>query len=837
MARLGTRLLAGALATVLIGCSSSTNPTPLPSGSPSLPSASQSTVPAGPPLAGRIEVTPSAVLLTGVGQTAQLTATALGQDGAAVSVTWSSSDPAQVGVDAQGNVTALTDLGSAVIYADAGDRTTPVAVLIAEPAPNAVLVADNQVVGEPHRLGAADTYPANGDRYRVTLTGVDPPAAGSILLATGSAEIAGRVLSTAVAGTNVEVEYELVPLPELFARYDFALDIPVDPRDVLGEPAASARSGADAVFASITGPAGNGGLTVADVELEKKAEFEKGPLKCTGSAAAKFKSSDFNITVTANPILQIEGRKEIENASTPEHTKVVLSGPIALDIDGGLTAEAGVDGKVECELKIAIPVGPPGLLGAVLSVTVPLGLAASADLKVKAVDVKLLLNGHLGTSVTLGFQCDSGACWAIKESTPDADNGITFKKDIKALADMRVEASVALNFVTGLGARFGTDNYSLIDAKFGPVQSLDLAFTDAQVRNTGYASAYDLKFAGEVAPGEDIKKAVDRVFGGAVSLDISAKYSPPEPLAESPKGTLAADKARVQVDKPVKLTVDLAPIDYLIFKPNVAEVRIDRWKDGALKNVTKMPMTATGQTRFDYVWTPNKDFLGMNELVAFVTTVGLPAVPLEIGPDSRAYVEVVEACVAELPTPAPPGPTAAPGSVPPVSPTAPPEDPCAADVTITFESTSFLREGHLTISGNLERYIEGVTPLRPDQPVDDFVGTGTVTGSAVDWFAMALSGKPLCDQAQIWLTANGVDVYLTATDIVEGWPGITGPALLVGAFDAQTEPPLSVLWLGGAAPRGGGSYTDVYERVAVDECGDKLTQTTTVTVAPGVAPP
>ncbi|HUP83667.1 MAG TPA: Ig-like domain-containing protein, partial [Candidatus Limnocylindria bacterium] len=269
MVRVGTRIVVAALAAVLVGCGVA-DPPALPSTSP----AAEAT-PTGPVLARRIEVEPSAVLLTGSGQTAQLTATATAADGTVPSVSWRSSDPASVSVDEGGKVTAITDLGSAVVFAEAGDRSTPVAVLIAEPAPHAVLVSDAQIVGSAQRLGDPNGPPANGDRYRVALTGIEAPATGTIVLATGSAEVAGRVVAATQAGETVDVEYELVPLPQLFARYSIDLDLPLDPRDAGLEPVARAD-----LMASRSNPGRQGPTRVLadEVRAEKEAKFEKGPL-------------------------------------------------------------------------------------------------------------------------------------------------------------------------------------------------------------------------------------------------------------------------------------------------------------------------------------------------------------------------------------------------------------------------------------------------------------------------------------------------------------------------------------------------------------------------------
>ena len=776
MARTGPRLVVAALALVFLACSAAPAETPTPesSGGPastahtSASDPASPTQPQGPQLAGQIEVTPSAVLMTARGQTARLVAAATGADGAAVPVAWSSSDPDQVTVDNDGNVTAMTDLGGALIYADAGDRTTPVVVLVAQPAPGAVLVADHQVVSAPQPLGDPNALPANGDRYRVSLSGIDTPNAGAILLATGSARIGGRVLSSSATASGIDVEYELVPLPVLLARYSFNFDVPLDPRDAGLAPVAT-----NGQFASVDGalPGMDPGLAV-DRKVEKEAEFEAGPLKCKASVAAKFSSTDFNIKATTDLSLQIEGRKEQADTTTAEHTKVVLTGPLSLDVLGGLKAEAGFEGSASCSLTKPIPVPIGGILALFLAVTIPIGLEATAEGKIKAVDVELGPKGHLGTRVTIGFECTNTICRSVTESTPDQNNGIKFESKVRFLRDMRVEASVGLNIVTGLGAHVGTEDYSLIDAKIGPVQAMNLAFDDAQVRDTGYASAYDLKIAGSVAPSDDLKKAVERLLG-PVSLDLSLKYES-QPLSSSPAGSLTADKARVQLGKPVTLSIDLDPktIDYFLIGPNVDGLIISRWKDNALTQIATIPVSASAQTHFEYKWTPTREFLGHNDLVAFVQTLGLPAVPLEIAADSTTKVEVVEACI-PLPTATPgvppPGASVGPSSAPAPTPAQSHEpDPCGrGTVTITLEQ-------------------HGTYTSPRDNPVQvDMVSTGTITFELV---ADELDPTSLTSETSsvTWsysLTSTETGEECTTVEKADGggtWEGVGGPTLLVG---------------------------------------------------------
>src|SRR5687767_11329958 len=82
-----SRLIVTALALIFAACSvAQADPGPASSGGPSSTALASSSDPAsptqpqGPPLAGRIEVNPSSVLLTARGETAHLVAAATGAD-------------------------------------------------------------------------------------------------------------------------------------------------------------------------------------------------------------------------------------------------------------------------------------------------------------------------------------------------------------------------------------------------------------------------------------------------------------------------------------------------------------------------------------------------------------------------------------------------------------------------------------------------------------------------------------------------------------------------------------------------------------------------------------
>jgi hypothetical protein len=766
-ARASSRLVVIAVAFALVGCGAQMQ-TAVPTGGPTAsPSASdQPTQPPPPP----IVVAPSAVLMTARGQTARLVATATGADGAALPVAWSSSDSSQVSVDSNGNITALTDLGGALIFADAGDRTTPVAVLVAQPAANAILVSDEQVVSPPVRLGDPNALPAAGDQYRVSLSGIDAPSPGAILISTGGAQIGGRVVSSSASAGGFDVEYALVPLPQLLTRYSFGFEIPIDPRD-----AGLATATTDVKLASVGGafPGSAPRPPSEEHKVEHKVEFEKGPLKCSAGVSATFTSTNFNITAKSNLVVQFEGRKEKAETTVPEHTKLVLAGPITFDIVGGLKASAGFSGSASCRLAEYIPIPIGGFLAVFLRLEVPIGVVATAKGCVKVVDVELGPKGHLGTTVAVGFECTNTVCNSVTDSTPDPTNGLDFATKVNLLADMRVEAGVGLNIFSGLGGNALGERISLIEAKIGPLQSLNLAFDAAQVRDTAYASKYDLKIAASIAPSEALKKAIELlVRQGTIDLSLKAAT---QPLSTSPAGRLSADKPRIQLGKPVTLSIDLDPktIDYWPIGPNVDGLTISRWKDDALQQIATIPVTASGQTHFEYKWTPGREFLGMNELVAFVDSTALPGFPLEIAPDSRTKVEVVEACVPQ-PTAAPstPGPAPSAGSTLAPSPTpAPTEEPCGSGtVTVSDE-----QHGDYTSSNGKPVHV-------------DFSSSGTVTfdlvASADDPTYLAAETSSFTWTYSLTSTQHGED----CDDVTKGsgggtWEGDGGPIVLEGFSD------------------------------------------------------
>ena len=186
----------------------------------------------------RIEIRPGGELLANERQSATLTAVAFDADGNEVETafTWTSSTPDQIAVDGNGTVSAEEELGSAAVYAEAGGvRSAPAVIAMVELYPGTVLVTDDQVlsIGEPFLPdGAApEDYPL----MDVRLQGIEPPAAGTLIVAGESSVLGGQVVSAELDGGAVAVRLQMVSMPELYARYDIDWSLPLADYDVVDE--------------------------------------------------------------------------------------------------------------------------------------------------------------------------------------------------------------------------------------------------------------------------------------------------------------------------------------------------------------------------------------------------------------------------------------------------------------------------------------------------------------------------------------------------------------------------------------------------------------------------
>src|SRR5205814_7917053 len=121
----------------------------------------------------------------------------------------------------------------------------------------------------------------------------------------------------------------------------------------------------------------------------------------------------------------------------------------------------------------------------------------------------------LSTTVSLGFECGGATpdCRSLDAST--VDNQLKPLGEMPRTDQMHVELSAQIFAFIGLDALFFLEfNAPILEGKFGPKQSFDVATEQDQITNPGYASSYELAMEGEVKPGKALQEAINAVFSG-----------------------------------------------------------------------------------------------------------------------------------------------------------------------------------------------------------------------------------------------------------------------------------------------------------------------------------
>lgn len=594
----------------------------------------------------RIDIQPSAVLLTRAGETHPFTAQAFDEDGKRLEAdfTWHTSKAEHVIVDHAGVITSISSVGSAQVHAKVeGVRSAPSQVVVAELHEDTILVDDLQVISGP----TADAPDAAF--YQVTLRNTPAPTPGVLMLARESAAIAGRVVSSVGTSDQLTVVLELVPLGELFVQHDLAFEFDLSLYDL---------ESTDDVVSTSTFTRQPDGSTLWRYEphervrslasFDKKKDFPLGPLECSAAGSVYVKPTVFDISLASTPVLHYVDSK---SSGQDRYVKLQLVGDMVLTVSGGVKVEAGLTGEVSCELvkRKVIPIG--GFVSLFIAPAVPMGVGFGIDGKFILADGEAVVTGNVGASMDLGFECgpEGRSCRSIDVLAPIME----LKPEWKipgGVNDMRIEVGAGFHLLTGLDTQFFRQNSrdfnkSVFRLTAGPRGDLDLRTVTGQTDDRSYASHYDLKLRLEATVGSDLQEVIDKLLEGAqASFDLEAHVD--KPLFRSPFGSLTVDKSQVDTNKSLRFTVHLDPSSVLnpLFGYMVNEVQIYRVHEGRPELLHSIPVSASNQTRFDYDWTATKPYVGQNEFVAFVVSKWLPFIPLEVNDDSTVQVEVVERC-------------------------------------------------------------------------------------------------------------------------------------------------------------------------------------------------
>jgi hypothetical protein len=602
-----------------------------------------------------VEIRETGALLQQTGEMRQLTAVARDAQGDEldVPIEWSSGKPAVIGVDATGQLRAMTAAGSSQIIASAqGVRSAPLLAVVTTPAAGAVMVSDEQVLGEPLETDP-NAAPSLANTYRVTLGGVAPPALGTLLVGTGSKAVAGRVLAVdaSIAG-QATVTLARVPLPVLFPHLQL---------DEVFDLSIGAATYSDAVLAHYTVErVGNTHTFTPKLGVAQNARREHalagavgtrqlrelGPLECDDSAVTGLIGDPppLPVQLSAPPLFTFTVHPTLEVRYTPggQLERWVVKAQPKLDAQIGVKAALVFEGKLTCKIELfVLPVPVGGALSLVFGGLVPIGAGFEFGGKITLASLELTTKVEASAAAEIGLVCAGGDCGLHTVLDASFTDKETVTLPSTGLGGLRVEPSFAVfgTVEAEIGSRrWRSLRFEAFKTQFGGKLEGNFATRAAQIADTGYESEYKLSLDGKAGIGSDIGELLAALGLANVAMP---EYTLSIPLAQSPAGLVTADRANFAVGDTINLKVVLDPATFL------GAYNVDRieWvhQAGGTHTTIATQAASSGQTEFNHAVSAGSAGAA-GDYYAFVVT-RLPELPLELG-----RVALSEAPVQACPT-------------------------------------------------------------------------------------------------------------------------------------------------------------------------------------------
>ncbi|PTU27698.1 Ig-like domain-containing protein, partial [Stenotrophobium rhamnosiphilum] len=576
--------------------------------------------------AARVEIVQTGMLFTERGQTRQLSARVFDAAGAPIdaAVRWSSSDEANISVASNGIALAERSTGSTQITATVGDvRSAPLLAVITTVAPGTVLVSDEQIA----RVAESDpdAAPSLDNTYTVVISGIALPVVGTLIVGTGSAPVAGRVVSAREVAGGVEVTLKLAPLSVLFPgleinqRFNLA-DVPATIPESVNAGYTVLREGNTYTFTprpeARAAVAKAGGVPAGTRTLFQGCEGSINGIGLGDDAAPPFVFEPQPVfTFTIAPALDV-----IYTEARGLERFVVTAEPTFL-IDGTVKATAAFEGKVSCKAELLIfPVPVGGALSVVISGLVPVGVGFELAGKITVAQMKLGLKSRTSAKAALGLSCES-ECSLVNELT-DFVNTNTPTVDVPGLDDFRIKPEfTAFGYVeAAVGNRFFKSlQFKAFEIKAGPKLEGEFAPLSTQIAATDFKSNYKLSLVLNAGFGDDIESVLNILGVVEVGNEVLEKAIN---LAASPTGVLTADRDSFVLGDTVKFELKLDPLTVkFLGLYNIKEIVLIR--NHGLREIARVAASGE-QTTFNFTFIA-PDEGRASEFTAFAVTSLLPA--------------------------------------------------------------------------------------------------------------------------------------------------------------------------------------------------------------------
>jgi hypothetical protein len=586
-------------------------------------------VPPPPGPIARLELSPSALLLTSLDEIRGLEVRAFDASGAPTFIgenelEFVSSNEEQIRA-ANGAVQALVIPGSALIrvrsIVEPSIVSPPVSVAAVQVKGAVFVMTDEEIVSEPVVIDVLDR------RYEVRLT--RPFDAGTLIVNSGGKAVMGRVASVdpMAADGTFRTEIRLAPLTEIF--YYLTVSYSFTPEEL----SRLIRENVP-LLAAVK----NDAAVAAALENSRACRLD---LNITEASA--------DLTGNVEPDVGVELDLEITDGSL-ERFKVIASGSLAasLNLTASISAAAQVEGSCEKPLAtIVVPFGGP--LSLLIGARVPIGLKGSLGLAMQQNVATLTVAQDVQADMVLGVHYQRGQGFLpVNTLTVATTPGDTFI-NIPPSA-LRFRGKAFLGGTAGIslgvfGSGFSDALFALLDLSGGP--QFEARFGEPYDVSTdpAYTAGYELKVVGKVGPGKDIVKAFEEIFGSLLQpSNLTLEFE--QAWASSPRAgvELKADRAVFATGDQVTFRVDIDPAtaSFPFVGYNVSEVQV-YFRDESSSTARRVARAqGAGKISFEVPWTADHDgrtihpTSGRDNFFAFVVPVLLStpssSYPLELGP-------------------------------------------------------------------------------------------------------------------------------------------------------------------------------------------------------------
>ncbi len=556
--------------------------------------------------AARLEVEPAALMLIASGERRALSVRAFDAEGREIQprVTWRSTRPEQVRVDTAGQVEALLPVGGTqVIVESDGVEAVPVLVSVVEMAPGVLLIDDKQIVSDPVAVDAA-AAPDPDNPFEVLISGITPPAVGSLLLGREGKSVGGEVLAAQAEGSAVRVRLRLVGPSRLVrsAQINEVIDLSRQPLEV--PPAVAAlydvtRVDDEYVFtpkpvaaldlnpredrARALSATGEGGRARPNAETKF---VNLGPLECILLTP----ELPISLAQPSQFSLKFEPKLHLDYDAQVGLRKVLLTGQLGTKIKSSLVLSAAGLLSVGCDVALTDKlVKFPGWVGVILSGELVAGSGFEMEVQASVPLMGLEVTAESKGPFEVGLDCSTGECNVVRNYDPVTTFTPTLK--VPGIGALRSEASL---FAYGqaklkMGATFlASLRADVVTARAGVKLEGSFAPPSTQVApaDVDYRSDYKFIRLIEVAAGST-NKAGESAFRKLLQKLGLFKFSTlktqlSSTLGTSPKGAMTVDRATVVDGGRVNFEIELDPatVDFPFVGYNVQRVRVFRGVPG-----------------------------------------------------------------------------------------------------------------------------------------------------------------------------------------------------------------------------------------------------------------